>query len=51
MPFVSKRPKIQLSNEEIDFLTSLSNSRTAPAREIERAKIILLSYRGCPIIP
>lgn len=46
MPFVSKRPKIRLSNEEIENLTSLSRSRTAPAREIERAKIILLSYYG-----
>ena len=46
MPFVSKRPKISLSDEEIENLTSLSRSRTAPAREIERAKIILLSYYG-----
>lgn len=46
MPFVSKRPKIKLSDEEIEFLTSLSRSRTAQAREIERAKIILLSYYG-----
>ena len=46
MPFVSKRPKIRLSNEEIENLTSLSRSRTAPAREIERAKVILLSYYG-----
>ena len=46
MPFVSKRPKTQLSNDEIDFLTSLSHSRTAPAREIERANILLLSYYG-----
>ena len=46
MPFVSNRPKIELNNEKIDFLTSISHSRTAPAREIERAKIILLSYNG-----
>jgi transposase len=46
MPFISKRPKIKLSDEEIEDLTSLSHSRTAPARKVERAKIILLSYSG-----
>ncbi len=46
MPFLSQRSKLQLTEEEIENLTFLSNSRTAPLREIERAKILLLSYKG-----
>lgn len=46
MPFLSQRSKLQLTEEEIKNLTSLSISRTAPLREVERAKILLLSGQG-----
>jgi transposase len=46
MPFSSMRPKLKLNTEEIEFLSSLSNSRTKPSREVERAKILLFSYQG-----
>ncbi len=46
MPFLSQRSKLQLTEEEIEHLTSLSNSRTAPLREVERAKILLLTNKG-----
>jgi len=46
MPFLSQRSKLQLTDEEIEDLTSLSNSRTAPLREVERAKILLLTHEG-----
>ena len=45
MPFLSQRSKLQLTDEEIENLTSLSNSRTAPLREVERAKILLFSHQ------
>ena len=34
MPFLSKRPKLKLTDEEIENLTSLSASRTRPLRGI-----------------
>lgn len=46
MPFLSKRSKLQLTEEEIEHLTSLSTSRTKPLREVERAKILLLTNQG-----
>ena len=46
MPFLSQRSKLQLTDKEIEHLTSLSNSRTAPLREVERAKILLLAHQG-----
>lgn len=46
MPFLSQRSKLQLTEKEIESLTSLSNSRTAPLREVERAKILLLTHQG-----
>jgi len=46
MPFLSTRSKIKLTEKEIENLTSLSTSRTAPLREVERAKILLLTYQG-----
>jgi len=45
MPFLSQRSKLQLTDEEIENLTTLSNSRTAPLREVERAKILLLTHQ------
>lgn len=46
MPFVSKRPKLELTDKENEYLTSLSHSRTESIRRVERAKILLLSYQG-----
>ena len=46
MPFLSQRSNLQLTDEEIKNLTTLSNSRTKPLREIERAKILLLTHQG-----
>lgn len=46
MPFLSSRSKLQLTETEIEYLTSLSTSRTKPIREIERAKVLLLTYQG-----
>ena len=41
MPFVSKKPKLKLSKEELKILRSASRSRTMPLRAVERAKMIL----------
>ncbi len=46
MPFLSTRSKLQLTEKEIEYLTYLSIFRTKPMREIERAKILLLTYQG-----
>jgi hypothetical protein len=46
MPFLSQRSKLQLTDKELENLKSLSNSRTAPLREVERAKILLYSHQG-----
>ncbi len=40
MPFVSKKPKLKLSKEELKILRSASRSRTMPLRAVERAKMI-----------
>src|SRR3989337_1196065 len=37
MPFLSTRSKLQLNDKEIENLTTLSTSRTAPLREVEIA--------------
>ena len=39
----TQRPKLILSNEEIDMLRQNSNSRTLSKQEVQRSKI-LLSY-------
>lgn len=44
MPFISRRPKLELTVKEVEDLTSLSHSRTKPVRTVERAKILLFSY-------
>lgn len=46
MPFISRRPKLELTVKEVEDLTSLSHSRTKPVRTVERAKILLFSYHG-----
>ena len=46
MTFESKRPKLELTGKENEYLTSLCQSRTGSVRSVERAKILLLSYQG-----
>jgi putative transposase len=45
MPFVSKRPALQLTEDELEQLNKASKSRTQSERTVERAKI-LLGYHG-----
>lgn len=42
----SKRPQLKLSAEEIEHLKSLGDSRTAPWRETQRARIMLRYHAG-----
>jgi transposase len=42
----SKRPRLKLSDEEVQRLRSLRESRTAPWRETQRARIVLRYYSG-----
>lgn len=51
MPFSSQRSKLQLTDKELENLKSLSTSRTAPLREVERAKILLYSHQGINDLP
>lgn len=44
MTFVSTRPALQLTNEELEYLEKVAKSRTSPERAIERAKILLAYY-------
>jgi len=46
MPFVSRRPKLQLTEKEIDELTKISRSRTEGHSRIERSRIILAYFKG-----
>jgi len=46
MPFVSKKPNLKLSEEELKILGSASRSMTMPIRTIERAKMLLEYYKG-----
>ncbi len=46
MPFISTRPKIELTNKELEKLLQISKSRTESASKIERAKIIISYYDG-----
>lgn len=45
MPFVSKRAKLEVPAEEMDYLIQCSRSRTEGAAKVHRAKI-LLAYHG-----
>ena len=45
MPFVSKRPKLRLTDEETVWLQHLSQSRSEAAGRVQRAEI-LLRYHG-----
>ena len=45
MPFISKRPKLELTDKELEYLISSTRSRTESLRTVERAKILLLCYQ------
>ena len=49
MANVSKKPLLILSNEEVEFLKSRSNSKTAPFREVQRAKVLYLYFQKTTI--
>lgn len=42
----SKRPRLKLSEEEVERLNRLRDSRTAPWRETQRARIVLRYHAG-----
>lgn len=42
MGLTTKRPKLKLTQEEIDILSQKSNSRTLPKQEVQRSKVLLL---------
>lgn len=46
MPRTSQRPRIQLTDEQKSELERIARSRKAPAREVERANIILRQSAG-----
>jgi transposase len=46
MPFVSKRPALELTEDELKQLNTIIKSRTQPEQAIERAKIILEFHEG-----
>jgi hypothetical protein len=49
MPFVNKRPALELTEDELRQLNIISKSRTQPKRAVERAKIILEFHEGTSI--
>lgn len=46
MPFVSKRAKLEVPAEEMDYLIQCSRSRTEGAAKIHRAKVLLAYHQG-----
>jgi len=44
MPFISTRPKLELTSDEVEKLTVISRSRTESLSRVERAKIIILYF-------
>jgi len=46
VPRISRRPKLLLTQKELDYLTKLSRSRNQAASIVERSKIVLFSYQG-----
>ncbi len=49
MPFVNKRPALEMTEDELRQLNIISKSRTQPKRAVERAKIILRFHEGTSI--
>ena len=46
MPFVSRRARLKLSNQETETLTALTQSRSEPAGRVQRASILLRYHAG-----
>jgi transposase len=46
LPFVSRRAQLRLSNNEIEMLTALLQSRSQPAGRVQRASILLRYQAG-----
>ena len=46
MPFMSKRPNLKLTEDELKHLNTILKSRTQPTRAVERAKILLDFHEG-----
>jgi transposase len=46
MPFISRRPKLKLSEEETTWLQQLSQSRSEAAGRVQRAEILLRYHTG-----
>lgn len=46
MGLTSNRPKLELTQEEVDILRQKSNSRTLPKQEVMRSKVLLLYYNN-----
>jgi hypothetical protein len=46
VPFVSKRPKLRLTDEETRWLQHLSQSRSEAAGQVQRAEILLRYHSG-----
>lgn len=46
MPGISKKPKLQLSKEQLRQLEKIARSRTAPIREVKRAQVLIQKYEG-----
>jgi transposase len=46
MGLTTKRPKLELTQEEIDILRQKSNSRTLPKQEVLRSKVLMLYYNN-----
>ena len=49
MPFVSSRPKIQLTSDELNGLNKISRSRTESLSRIERAQMLLAYFKGATV--
>jgi transposase len=46
MPFISRRPKLRLTEEESNWLQQLSQSRSESAGRVQRAEILLRYHSG-----
>jgi len=46
MPFISRRPKLKLTEEESNWLQQLSQSRSEAAGRVQRAEILLRYHAG-----
>jgi transposase len=49
MPFVNKRPALEMTEDELRQLNIISKSRKQPKRAVERAKVLLRFHEGTSI--